>query len=128
MSPLSTVRKSTHTTQLSITLDFILIKISIKAVTILKGNCTLIKTKKNYYIHQNKIKEYDRTWFETTEIKDLSKEEALHLAVGDHIVGFRLSTVLIMVRFYVDNNVYNIHIQVKWGGDSQAEQSEHLAC
>lgn len=59
-------------------------------------------------------------------MKDLSKEEALHLAVGDHIVGFRLSTVLIIVRFYVDNNVYNI--QVKWGGDSLAEQTEHLAC
>lgn len=50
------------------------------------------------------------------------------MAVGDHIVGFRLSTVLIIVRFYVDNNVYNIHIQVKRGGDSLAEQSEHLAC
>lgn len=48
------------------------------------------------------------------------------MAVGDHIVGFRLSTVLIIVRFYVDDNVYNI--QVKRGGDSLAEQSEHLAC
>lgn len=46
-------------------------------------------------------------------MKDSPKEETLHLAVGDHIVGFSLSTVLIMVRFYVDINVYNIHIQVK---------------
>ena len=82
-----------------------------------------MKTKTNYYTYKTKIEEYDRTWFETIRIKDSPKEKTLRLAVGDHILGFSLSTVLIVVRFYVDNNVYNI--QVKWRGDSLAEHSEH---